>query len=149
MVRIHLGQPILGDPDLVGVAARRGRSSIGRAPALQAGSCGFKSRRLHHLHCVNVATMTSLAEREEDRTRHRAFEPQRSRWMSTCSLTSRVGGTRSSRISSENQIKLERVYVRMPRHQEPTKDVAKLRNAPERRKQSLTRGCPRFGNDTV
>ena len=27
-------------------------------------------------------------------------------------------------ISSENQIKLERVYVRMPRHQEPTKDVA-------------------------
>ena len=68
---------------------------------------------------------------------------------STCSLTSRVGGTRSSRISSENQIKLERVYVWMPRHQEPTKDVAKLRNAPERRKQSLTRGCPRFGNDTV
>ena len=68
---------------------------------------------------------------------------------SMCSLTSRVGGTRSSRISSENQIKLERVYVWMPRHQEPTKDVAKLRNAPERRKQSLTRGCPRFGNDTV
>jgi ribosomal protein S16 len=32
-------------------------------------------------------------------------------------------------ISSENQIKLERVYVRMPRHQEPTKDVAKLRKA--------------------
>ncbi len=28
------------------------------------------------------------------------------------------------KISSENQIKLERVYVRMPRHQEPTKDVA-------------------------
>ena len=27
-------------------------------------------------------------------------------------------------ISSENQIKLERVYVRMPRHQEPKKDVA-------------------------
>jgi len=40
------------------------------------------------------------------------------------------------------------VYVRMPRHQEPTKDVAKLRKAPVRRKQSLTRGCPRFGNDT-
>ena len=40
------------------------------------------------------------------------------------SLTSWVGGTRSLRISSENQIKLERVYVRMPRHQEPTKDVA-------------------------
>ena len=53
MVRIHLGQPILGDPDLVGVAARRGRSSIGRAPALQAGSCGFKSRRLHHYGYVN------------------------------------------------------------------------------------------------
>ena len=68
--------------------------------------------------------------------------------VSTCSLTSRVGGTRSSRISSENQIKLERVYVWMPRHQEPTKDVAKLRNAPVRRKQSLTRGCPRCGNVT-
>jgi hypothetical protein len=40
------------------------------------------------------------------------------------SLTSWVGRTRSLRISSENQIKLERVYVRMPRHQEPTKDVA-------------------------
>ena len=52
------------------------------------------------------------------------------------------------RISSENQIKLERVYVRMPRHQEPTKDVAKLRKASGRRKQSLIRGCPRFGNDT-
>jgi len=24
---------------------------------------------------------------------------------------------------SENQVKLHRVYVRMPRHQEPTKDV--------------------------
>ena len=52
------------------------------------------------------------------------------------------------RISSENQIKLERVYVRMPRHQEPTKDVAKLRKASERRKQSTTRGYLRFGNDT-
>ena len=50
-------------------------------------------------------------------------------------------------ISSENQIKLERVYVRMPRHQEPTKDVAKLRKAPGRRKQSIIRGYPRFGND--
>jgi len=40
------------------------------------------------------------------------------------------------------------VYVWMPRHQEPTKDVAKLRNAPVRRKQSLTRGCPRCGNVT-
>ena len=39
-------------------------------------------------------------------------------------------------ISSENQIKLERVYVRMPRHQEPKKDVAKLRKASGRRKQS-------------
>ncbi len=51
------------------------------------------------------------------------------------------------RISSENQIKLERVYVRMPRHQEPTKDVAKLRKASVRRKQSTTRGYLRFGND--
>ncbi len=40
------------------------------------------------------------------------------------------------RISSENQIKLERVYVRMPRHQEPKKDVAKLRKVPVRRKRS-------------
>ena len=40
------------------------------------------------------------------------------------------------KISSENQIKLERVYVRMPRHQEPKKDVAKLRKASGRRKQS-------------
>jgi hypothetical protein len=52
------------------------------------------------------------------------------------------------RISSENQIKLERVYVRMPRHQEPTKDVAKLRKASGRRKRSKIRGYPRFGNDT-
>ena len=43
---------------------------------------------------------------------------------------------RSSRISSENQVKLERVHVRMPRHQEPTKDVAKLRKVPVRRKRS-------------
>ena len=66
----------------------------------------------------------------------------------TSSLTSRVGGKRSSRISSENQVKLERVYVRMPRHQEPTKDVAKLRKASGSRKQALIRGYPRFGNDT-
>ncbi len=59
-----------------------------------------------------------------------------------------VGGKRSSRISSENRIKLERVYVRMPRHQEPTKDVAKLRKVPGRRKRSEIRKCPRFGNDT-
>ena len=52
------------------------------------------------------------------------------------------------RISSENQIKLERVYVRMPRHQEPTKDVAKLRKVPGRRKRSKIRESPRFGNDT-
>ena len=52
------------------------------------------------------------------------------------------------KISSENQIKLERVYVRMPRHQEPTKDVAKLRKASGRRKRSKIRGYPRFGNDT-
>ena len=51
-------------------------------------------------------------------------------------------------ISSENQIKLERVYVRMPRHQEPTKDVAKLRKVSGRRKRSMIRECPRFGNDT-
>ena len=63
-------------------------------------------------------------------------------------MTTRVQEERSLRISSENQIKLERVYVRMPRHQEPTKDVAKLRKVPVRRKQSLTRECPRFGNDT-
>ena len=49
---------------------------------------------------------------------------------------------------SENQIKLERVYVRMPRHQEPTKDVAKLRKVPGRRKRSKIREYPRFGNDT-
>ena len=55
---------------------------------------------------------------------------------------------RSSRISSENQVKLERVYVRMPRHQEPTKDVAKLRKAPGSRKRAMSRGYPRFGNDT-
>ena len=53
MVRIHLGQPILGHLDRDGDAERRGRSSIGRAPALQAGSCGFKSRRLHHYGYVN------------------------------------------------------------------------------------------------
>ena len=52
------------------------------------------------------------------------------------------------RISSENQIKLERVYVRMPRHQEPTKDVAKLRKVSGRRKRSKIREYPRFGNDT-
>jgi len=40
------------------------------------------------------------------------------------------------------------VYVRMPRHQEPKKDVAKLRKAPGRLKRSKIRGCPRFGNDT-
>jgi len=40
------------------------------------------------------------------------------------------------------------VYVRMPRHQEPTKDVAQLRKAPGSRKQALIRGYPRFGNDT-
>jgi hypothetical protein len=51
------------------------------------------------------------------------------------------------RISSENQIKLERVYVRMPRHQEPTKDVAKLRKVSGRRKRSKIRESPRFGND--
>ena len=51
------------------------------------------------------------------------------------------------KISSENQIKLERVYVRMPRHQEPPKHVAEPRNAPGRRKQSVIRGSPRFGND--
>jgi hypothetical protein len=65
-----------------------------------------------------------------------------------CSLTSWVDGKRSLRISSENQIKLERVYVRMPRHQEPTKDVAKLRKVPGRRKRSKIRESPRFGNDT-
>ena len=63
-------------------------------------------------------------------------------------MTIRVGGKRSSRISSENKIKLERVYVRMPRHQEPKKDVAKLRKVPGRRKRSMNRECPRFGNDT-
>ena len=52
-------------------------------------------------------------------------------------------------ISSENQVKLERVYVRMSRHQEPTKDVAKLRKASGSRKQALIRGYPRFGNDTM
>ena len=52
------------------------------------------------------------------------------------------------RISSENQVKLERVYVRMPRHQEPMKDVVKLRKASGSRKQAMIRGCPRFGNDT-
>ena len=51
-------------------------------------------------------------------------------------MTTWVNGKRSLRISSENQIKLERVYVRMPRHQEPTKDVAKLRKVPVRRKRS-------------
>ena len=50
--------------------------------------------------------------------------------------------------SSESLVKLQKVYVWMPWHQEPTKDVAKLRKAPGRRKQSLIRGCPRFGNDT-
>jgi len=40
------------------------------------------------------------------------------------------------------------VYVRMPRHQEPTKDVAKLRKASGRRKRSKIREYPRFGNDT-
>jgi len=39
------------------------------------------------------------------------------------------------------------VYVRMPRHQEPTKDVAKLRKASGSCKQALNRGSPRFGND--
>ena len=63
-------------------------------------------------------------------------------------MTSWVGEKRSLRISSENQIKLERVYVRMPRHQEPKKDVAKLRKVPGRRKRSKIRGYPRFGNDT-
>ena len=63
-------------------------------------------------------------------------------------MTSWVGEKRSLRISSENQIKLERVYVRMPRHQEPTKDVAKLRKASGRRKRSKIREYPRFGNDT-
>ena len=64
-------------------------------------------------------------------------------------MTSWVGGTRDRReISSENQVKLERVYVRMPRHQEPMKDVAKLRKAPGSRKQAKIRGYPRFGNDT-
>lgn len=51
-------------------------------------------------------------------------------------MTTRVDGKRSLRISSENQNKLERVYVWMPRHQEPTKDVAKLRKVPVRRKRS-------------
>ena len=36
----------------------------------------------------------------------------------------------------------------MPRHQEPKKDVAKLRKAPGSRKQAKIRGYPRFGNDT-
>jgi len=40
------------------------------------------------------------------------------------------------------------VYVRMPRHQEPMKDVVKLRKASGSRKQAMIRGCPRFGNDT-
>ena len=64
-------------------------------------------------------------------------------------MATRVGGKKEIvEISSENQVKLIRVHVRMPRHQEPTKDVVKLRKASGSRKQALIRGCPTFGNDT-
>lgn len=45
--------------------------------------------------------------------------------LATCSLANWVGEESERRESflSENQVKLHRVYVRMPRHQEPTKDV--------------------------
>ena len=45
--------------------------------------------------------------------------------LATCSLANWVGEESERRESflSENQVKLHRVYVRMPRHQEPKKDV--------------------------
>ena len=53
-------------------------------------------------------------------------DPEHSRRRKSAKLFDKLGWWNEivEKISSENQIKLERVYVRMPRHQEPTKDVA-------------------------
>ena len=156
MVRVHLGQPhrrgqLPSERGPCQVVAGRGRSSIGRAPGLQPGGRGFESHRLHHIERVaGGLPRGASSEKKFERSWSQPageFTPGTGR-RPTCSLTSWVGGKRSSRISSENQIKLERVYVRMPRHQEPTKDVAKLRKVSGRRKRSKIRECPRFGNDT-
>jgi hypothetical protein len=56
----------------------RGRSSIGRAPALQAGCCGFKSRRLHQFdylrgHRSKRASRPDI-KRERKKTKHELLQ---------------------------------------------------------------------------
>ena len=85
---------------------------------------GFESHRLHQLSVV-LATRGEPTVRADDEWTE--FFAARARARAASRLFDKLGEKqRNDRrgFSGENPVKLHKVHVRMPWHQEPTKDVA-------------------------